>query len=242
MAHSYVICGTPRSGSTLLCGLLADAGAGAPDSFFRRQSVGDWAEEWGLTPGAAGFERDYVDAAIREGKGGTEVFGLRLMRENLEEMLELLDRLYPGHPTGRGRIEAAFGPTLFLHLSRRDRVAQAISRVKAEQTGLWHIAPDGREVERLAPPAEPRYDFARIRAEVDKLERFGAAWEEWFAAEGIAPLRLVYEDFSADPGAAVARICAALGLPAPGELRPGVARLSDAVSAEWARRYRAEAG
>ncbi|HMF66717.1 MAG TPA: Stf0 family sulfotransferase, partial [Phyllobacterium sp.] len=38
-ARSYVICGTPRSGSTLLCDLLESTGiAGRPASYFRSES------------------------------------------------------------------------------------------------------------------------------------------------------------------------------------------------------------
>ena len=43
---SYFICATPRSGSTLLCDLLARTGvAGNPESYFRRQSIPYWARE-----------------------------------------------------------------------------------------------------------------------------------------------------------------------------------------------------
>ena len=42
-ALSYALCATPRSGSTLLCDLLADTGvAGRPDSFFRPQAIAEW--------------------------------------------------------------------------------------------------------------------------------------------------------------------------------------------------------
>ena len=34
--------------------------------------------------------------------------------------------------------------------SRENKLAQAVSLIKAEQTGLWHIAPDGTELERVA--------------------------------------------------------------------------------------------
>ena len=48
MFDAYIICGTPRTGSTLLCGLLASTkAAGNPDSFFRREIIGWWAEQWG---------------------------------------------------------------------------------------------------------------------------------------------------------------------------------------------------
>ncbi|MDB5660594.1 MAG: hypothetical protein JWS10_3209 [Cypionkella sp.] len=107
---------------------------------------------------------------------------------------------------------------------------------------MWHIGPDGPELERLHPPAAPQYDFARIRSVLAELQRFDADWLRWFEAEGIAPLRVRYEDLAADPLVQVARICAALGLVMPenGELKPGVAKLADAVSAGWIERYRLE--
>ncbi|WP_246682224.1 Stf0 family sulfotransferase [Mesorhizobium sp. B3-2-1] len=49
MFDGYIICGTPRTGSTLLCKLLAATGTTAdPHSFYRRQDVSEWAEDWGL--------------------------------------------------------------------------------------------------------------------------------------------------------------------------------------------------
>ncbi|MEM7269766.1 MAG: Stf0 family sulfotransferase, partial [Pseudomonadota bacterium] len=40
---SYVICTSPRSGSTLLCSLLKASGvAGAPESLFHEPSVEAW--------------------------------------------------------------------------------------------------------------------------------------------------------------------------------------------------------
>jgi len=244
MFDAYILCGTPRTGSTLLCDLLTATGiAGRPDSFFMRDVDPVWAREWGLpAPGAARYDADYLAAVIRAGRDRTGLFGLRLMRENLEDMTALLDRLHPGLPDDKARISAAFGRVLFLHLRREDKLAQAVSLVKAEQTGLWHIAPDGRELERLAPPAAPVYDRARIARQLAALEAQDAAWEPWFAREGIAPMRIGYESLSADPAATVRRICAALGVgePDPATLRPGVARLADRISAEWIARFRAE--
>ena len=244
MPESYIICTTPRSGSTLLCDLLAAAGAGAPDSFFMPDPDPAWVREWGLPdrggPGEAEAAAAFLRAAIRAGRGGTPVFGLRLMRAHLDGLSALVGTAFPGLPSDRARLEAAFGAMLCIHLARADKLAQAVSAVKAEQTGLWHVAPDGNEIERLAPPAPPRYDFARIASRQAELERDDAAWAAWFQAQGIAPLRIGYEELSANPAAAVARICTALGLPAPapGSLRPGTARLADAVSADWMHRFR----
>lgn len=245
MPDSYIICGTPRSGSTLLCGLLAATGvAGIPDSFFMRNLDPAWVREWGLPVrgdlGEVEYAAAYLEAAIRAGMGGTGLFGLRLMREYLGDLSAMIDKVHPGLRSDRARLQAAFGDVLYIHLSRDDKAAQAVSLVKAEQTGLWHVAPDGSELERLAPPREPAYDFKRIARAVAELERYDAAWLAWFAEQGIEPLRIGYEGLSANPAGALARICHALGVaaPTPDRVRPGVARLSDAVSAEWLRRYR----
>jgi len=244
MFDGYIICGTPRTGSTLLCDLLASTkSAGNPDSFYRRQDISWWAGEWHLPHPDAMSEKEfdvaYLDAAIRAGSGGTGIFGLRLMRENLDELSATLDRIYPQLPSDRARLEAAFGKLLYIHLSRESKLAQAISLVKAEQTGLWHAAPDGTEIERLAPPNEPRYEFQRIRREVARLESYDAAWSSWFAEQRIAPLGIGYERLSSDPAATLLRICEALGARAPNvkDVRPGVAKLADETSLDWMRRY-----
>lgn len=207
-----------------------------------------WAEEWRLPARDTMSEREfniaYLNAAVAAGKGGTGIFGLRLMRENLDELSAILDQIFPQLPSDKARLEKAFGRILYIHLSREDKLAQAISLVKAEQTGLWHIAPDGTEIERLAPPQEPHYDFARINREVLELESYDRAWNSWFAAQGIEPLRIGYETLSANPAAALIGICKALGIQPPNarEVSPGVAKLSDETSLDWMRRYRSDAG
>ncbi len=249
MLDGYIICGTPRTGSTLLCNLLASTKTtGIPDSFYGRKFMSAWAEEWRLPSRDMMSERDfniaYLNAALAAGKGGTGIFGLRLMRENLDELSADLDQIFPRLPSDRARLEKAFGRILYIHLSREDKLAQAISLVKAEQTGLWHMAPDGTEIERLAPPKEPQYDSARINCEVQKLESYDAAWNSWFDAQGIEPLRIGYETLSANPAAELIGICEALGVQPPNarDVSPGVAKLADETSLDWMRRYRLEIG
>lgn len=248
MFDAYIICGTPRTGSTLLCDLLTSTGrAGAPHSFYRRQDILEWAEDWGLpargTMSESDFNVAYLSAAIAAGRGGTGIFGLRLMRENLDELSAILDQIHPGLPSDMARFEKAFGRVLYIHLSRQDKLAQAISLVKAEQTGLWHVAPDGTEIERVGPPQEPRYDFERIKGEVSQLEACDTAWNTWFTQQGIAPLRIGYERLAGNPAAELICICEALGVQSPNvdDVKPGVARLSDMMSLDWIRRYRLDA-
>ena len=246
---AYLICTSPRSGSTLLCSLLRATGiAGEPDSWFHGAGVADWAHELGLAPepgeGEAALLRRVFEAALAAGRGGTDMFGLRLQQGSLAYFMRKLAELYPGAEGDRARLEAAFGRTAFIYLKREDKVAQAVSLVKAEQSGLWHMAPDGSELERLAPPAEPFYDREAIAAAVAEFEAGERAWEAWFAREGVAPMRLDYDALAGDPGAVLAGVLDRLGLE-PGAAKAvalGVRRLADAMSRDWAARYRAGEG
>ena len=244
--RSYIICATPRSGSTLLCDLLAGSGvAGRPASFYRRESIGSWAQRLGV-PISEGtdnelFERRYLEAIRREGTAGTDLFGLRLMWPSLAELNGKLDQLFPGLSDDRARLEAAFGSTLYLHLTRADKVAQAVSRLRAEQSGLWHLDADGGERERSGPPAAPAYDAVAIEGFVSEAVDHDAAWRRWFAAQGIAPMPLSYEELSAAPQTVLADVLVALGQDRAAASRAKVrsSRMADAESADWAARYRA---
>lgn len=247
--RAYVICATPRSGSTLLCDILAGSGvAGRPHSYYRPQSIATFATSLGVslrgrTEGEA-FDRAYLAAVLAAGTNGTGVFGLRLMWDAVAPLAARLDRLFPGLISDADRFAHAFGARTYLYLSRTDKVAQAVSRLKAEQTGLWHIAADGSERERSAPPQPAVYERERLRGFIDEVEQDEAAWEHWFDANGIIPFRLVYEQLTTDPNAILARVLAALGLEAARAASAPVrtAKMADAESASWAARYRAERG
>lgn len=245
--YSYIICTSPRSGSTLLCKLLASTKiAGNPNSYFHRPSVSAWCDALNLTQNRGLAEHDVLEkvfrAVVAEGSLETGMFGLRLQRHSFDFFVQKLAVLHAGLSTDLQRLLAAFGRTSFIHLTRQDKVEQAVSLVKAEQTGLWHIAPDGRELERLAPGFEPEYDGEQIRAAFDQLNAFDRAWRRWFEAEGIEPLRITYEALASDPIDVLRRVLDHLGLDsaAANDVTPEVAKLADRVNEDWARRFRAE--
>lgn len=247
--RSYILCTSPRSGSTLLCKLLSATGAaGHPGSHFHEPSVGPWLDRFGLAADPDETEAETLQrvfsAAIEKGSGRTGVFGLRLQRHSFAYFMERLAVLHPELPAGRGRLEAGFGRTLFIHLTRQDKVGQAVSFVKAEQSGLWHRAPDGTEIERLSAPQELRYHGADLRTCYERFTLYDRDWQTWFDQEGIRPLRISYEDLSAAPRDTLRLVLEKLGLdPAAADgVTPGVARLADAVSADWAARFRQEIG
>ena len=245
--QSYVICTSPRSGSTLLCKLLAATGkAGNPESYFHNPSIADWLRGLDLTPEGTASERDLLnavfDAARKRGTGGTGLFGLRLQRKSFDFLIRQMGVLHPERSSDLQRFKAAFGETLFIHLTRTNKLEQAISFVKATQTGLWHMAPDGTELERLSAPQEPVYDADEIANRLVELTSLDKDWEDWFAREEIDPLRVTYDELSADPEKVLARTLDHLGLDreAAKGIRPAVAKLADATSRNWMDRFLAD--
>jgi LPS sulfotransferase NodH len=183
---------------------------------------------------------EIVQAAKRTGSGEGDLFGMRLQRHSFEFFMRQLDLLNPGCSSDAARIEAAFGRTLFVYLNRADKLDQAISYVKAAQTGLWLRAPDGTEIERMAPPAAPVYDHEQLAQQFDAFQKMAEAWEAWFDVQKITPIWLSYEALADQPGQGLNQILAALGRRQQ-EIEPSVARLADQVNLEWAERFRSEA-
>ena len=247
--ESYVICTSPRSGSTLLCKLLASTGiTGKPESYFHNPSIAEWADELGLRSQDSLSRRDRLnaifDAVLERGRDTTAIFGLRVQRHSFNFLTEQMRLVYPGLSNDVELFEAAFGRTLFIHLSRANKLEQAISLVKATQTGLWHMAPDGTEIERLSAPREPVYNADAIANELAELTDLEQEWIDWFDSESVTPLRLTYDELSADPTAVVRRVLDQLGLDtkAAEGITPTVAKLADATSQDWMARFLDEQG
>lgn len=166
---SYIICGAPRSGSTFLCDILASTGvAGKPHSYYRDEDASGWATLWEVPEphrlDTAEFERAYLSAMVREGTAETGIFGLRIMWSSVADASRRLDAVEGAYADVAARFAQAFGATLYIHLSRQDKLAQAISLIRAEQSGLWHRAADGRSARErprigrrsTMPPASPK--------------------------------------------------------------------------------------
>ncbi|MEO1108322.1 MAG: Stf0 family sulfotransferase [Pseudomonadota bacterium] len=243
---SYMICTSPRSGSTLLCNMLKNSGiAGDPRSLFFRPSLEDWLTRLGLPQGAVNEQEGLnvvMQRALQAGRGETSVFGLRQQFPSFDFLCRKLAVLYPQTTADRDRIEHAFGPMLFVHLSRRNKLEQAVSYLKAQQTGLWHVAVDRAEWERTAPAEEPVFDAGKLKGCIATLESYDRGWDTWFRREGIRPVRIYYEDLSKAPVATLSLILRELGLdPRVVEgIAPDIRKMADATSRDWVEMFLSE--
>ncbi|MEO9895047.1 MAG: Stf0 family sulfotransferase [Paracoccaceae bacterium] len=244
---SYVICTSPRSGSTMLCKMLSETGiAGHPESYFHTPSIPEWLSSFDLGEDNFDTEQSALKAifegAQNQGTGTTGVFGLRLQGQSLPFFLKQLKKLHPEQSNDRQLIDTVFGETLFTHLTRTNKLDQAVSLVKALQSGLWHLASDGTEIERTAQPKPLVYDDVSISRELKSMNALEDAWIIWFEQQKLDPLQVTYADLSQRPKATLARILKALGQPIVNvqDITIGVAKLADQTNQEWVDRFRAE--
>lgn len=226
--RSYLLCGTPRTGSTLLCSLLASTGVlGRPESYFRGPDEPAWAARFGLAV-RAGRVLDYhafVDAARRAGTTDNGVFGARIMWGSLERVVKGLGQA-PGQ-SDRSVLENALGPLTFVHLRRDDVAAQAVSWARAEQTGYWQQGD--------VPEKAPREDLDQMRSLHETIEQHNEAWRVWFDAQAVDAHRLTYETLVSDLRAAVVAFAAALGVEVPSNWQPRSPhrRQADELNRSW---------
>lgn len=236
MTKSYIICATPRTGSTLLCSMLKSSGvAGTPESYFRAQDKRIWSQKWGLAEGFA--FTDFLSATIKAGTSDNGVFAARIMWGTMTELVDNLSTSRSGND--KVILEHAFGQTAFIYLIRRDFVAQAVSRLRAEQTDLWHIT-DNTGNNEIA--AEPHYDFNKIHQFMREAEEHNAAWRQWFKDNKIKPHIVYYEELSKDPVNVTRATLNHLGIELPQDitLTSDNKRIADDLNEEWITRFKAE--
>ncbi len=95
------------------------------------------------------------------------------------------------------RIQSVFGNTLFICLFRHNKLDQAISLLKASQTGLWHKATDGTAINRTAIQQEANYEAHAIAGHLAELTDMDAHWKSWFHDQALEPLCISYDELSA---------------------------------------------
>ena len=257
---SYLVCATPRSGSTLLCHLLDQTGiAGHPEEYFealrhsglprRPHEYFDPERHANLIerlafremPDAAPspnalwqpetYDR-YLDWAIEQGTTPNGVFGAKIMWGYLGDFAQLLRGVegLAGLPLPE-LLGRVFSGLRYIQITRKDKVRQAISLWRAVQTQAWR-----QDAERGGSTAEPQFSFRAINYLVRLLTAHDASWDAFFLGLGHQPLKITYEDLAEDPEPVIRDILTQFGIPAPANLEISAPRLkiqSDELSEQW---------
>jgi hypothetical protein len=123
-------------------------------------------------------------------------------------------------------------PVQWIHIRRSDTVAQAVSHMRAHQTGAWNS-----EVAASRPPA---YDRAKIDAVIRRINRASDVWRRMVDEQRLDPIEVEYEQLASNYDAEVRRVISALGLPEVEVPPPPLRRQADELNEAWTARYRAE--
>ncbi len=246
--RSYLVCATPRSGSTLLCETLLSTGvAGRPREYFealketglpRRPREYFWGlrspEVIRLLPHDANIDhaaersptweredyRRHFDWAVREGTTPNGVFGAKMMWGYFNDFLELARGIPRFGGMGDGSLlNTAFPELHYVFISRNDKVRQAVSLWRALQTWKWR-AETGASGEEPPPAQRSVYSFDAIDHLLHGLRGQEDAWRGFFFRIGRRPLSIVYEEVVGDLAGALARVLTELDVEPPAGWTP----------------------
>lgn len=232
---SYLVCGTPRSGSSLLCEALINTGvAGQPEEYFSRRNEIVWGERWS-TPTYA----EYLASTINQCTTANGVFGVKMMWGYFDRFVSKVRQL-PNYNdctlSNHALMQNIFPNLHYIWIKRRDKVRQAVSHTKARQTDIWKVTSDPSSHSNTAATFSfEQIDFAVHEFEVQELE-----WQKYFTTHGIKPFMVIYEDFVSNYEETALEILKYLGLPEVKNVQFAprlMKKQADEGSEQWAQRY-----
>ena len=237
-----MICAAPRTGSTLLAQALRDTGrAGRPNEFFDIHEHNErfWINSLGITSDA-----EYFDKVLTAGSTENGIFGQKL---HWHQAPALLAKLRAAPALADAPAEASLHELLtrklgaaprYIWMRRRDKLAQAISYLRAARTGIWRSTDDVPENARRADADLP-FDFDQIAEYVRFVTDFDLQWQAFFRKNRLKVLMIVYENFIAAYEASVFNILEFLGIPRDGFVLtpPRLQRQADERTLHWRRRF-----
>lgn len=172
--YILLICSTPRSGSTLLCDILFRNNACIAHEYFHpSEYMSMLAERWGVQiDGEADFA-SYV-AKLRERRTFPNGWlGINIQSEHLPIYLAAEPHLKD--------LEIHY-----VHLLRRDLIAQSVSYHIAEQTGQWSSKWEKRD--------NPTYDYNSIWNHLQRITHGNVAIQAFIRSRRVDAVTLYYED------------------------------------------------
>jgi trehalose 2-sulfotransferase len=223
LRKSYFIASSYRSGSQFLCWRLWETGVlGAPCEYLNPgYELRVLMKRFNVFSPA-----DYIASLLARRTSRNGVFGMKEHFHHFEAFM----KDYPA-------LLEVLAPVTYIYITRRDKVAQAVSMAKALQTNWW----SSRMESGPSPPLN--YDRELILKCMKEVELQDSGWLQWFEARGVAPCQLTYEDLTADADSVVQSVVELLGV--QNDTReevsvPPAKKQGDETNQEWIERFARE--
>ena len=196
----YLILSLPRTGSTMLGSALESTGlAGVPVEYFNPHHLKALTQ-----PISLAVLQDYFRAVVSRRTTANGVFGMKL---HLKQFAALFMKDGQVLPAGQ-QFLTSFDRTI--SITRRDKVAQAMSQLTAFRRQNWNS-------NRPEDEGKQSYGYTRedVPALLDSMREAVVGemyWEKLSGDFGLTPLKIVYEDMCERPDEVYQQVLAHLGI------------------------------
>lgn len=225
---SLLICTTPRSGSSYFANTLRSAGCfGMPEEWLHPYNYEPILRQKGLP---SEVSASTLINCLRECATTDDgVFAVKTMWDRFEIFLKKAREEYERDDILRGAIpdrldwpsvKEYFPASRIILLTRKDRVGQAISYIRAHQTGVWHRIEGGQEGIENTSTNEFReqrqrnyFDPNFIKLIMDNFRWQEESWRKLFWLECIKPLEIEYDSFLQNKESVIRQVAELMGLP-----------------------------
>jgi LPS sulfotransferase NodH len=226
----YIVCSTPRSGSTLLAYLLRECGVmGVPHEYLHPTVH--------LPALAQRFQLVHQDGAVDIGlylrllrkrrSTANGVFGLKAHFSHVAPLLHIAP------------VAELFERARLIRIRRHDLVRQAISYYVADRTGFWSTL----DAASLTAFSTPDYDGVVIAQYLSVLLAEDEGWNKLLTDRRRTVLDVWYEDLVSKTDTVCRSVCDHVGVHPATTFdlkRVGLQRLSAAHADEWKQRFCAD--
>lgn len=187
----YFICYVNRTGTTFLSECLSQTRLfGFPREYLNTEEGAD-VERISKRFGVNSFA-DYLSHLAKKRQSQTGVFGSKISCLQLAYLRKNYN------------INSIFPNAKFIFVTRQDVVMQAISLYIAEKTASWASFHEAKN--------NVDYNRDKLIRNINVITQQNARFENYFALNGINPLRINYEEINSDVGAVVRRVKEFLGV------------------------------
>jgi len=233
MNKQLVICSTQRSGSTFLCQSFAEYGWGLPREYFIPLIRALRKNE----------EYDYKGSLARIGIKSTvnNVSAVKVMANylvNIEKVLNIdsgkssIDNI---HRINKGKAVFPFdafneyySDAIWIWLRRENTVKQALSRIKARKTKIYHSTDLGVINRNDHSDKTISVNDKVLDKEIFKISSENAIWKEYFDVHKITPVKISYEELAEDKSRIMSELSKKMGLiVTPSNLNSSYKKLSN---------------
>lgn len=228
--RGYIICATPRSGSTLLCKILRETHlVGYPEEALTSAYLQQ------IQPGLEISRVELLQQLPTAYATPNGIFGIKIMWPQVAQIVTSCHVLPGCQGLNAHEIFQHFFPGLrYIWIRRHDQEQQAVSLAIAQQTQKWSS-------KHAQTGSDPVFNFYQIYDGYSASVYFDQQWQLFFKEHQLQPLELYYEDLIQDFTGETRRILDYLEVEYPADFQVTQAPLkkqSGNLNQQWLQHYR----